>query len=335
MKDRANLKKLLPSSQTLAFVGLMLVCLLVFGLLKPAYATGSNLYAIVLSACLSAVLACSMGIVISAGGFDLCIGHTAGFAALMCGYFLRTVGLDAWPAMALALASALLIGAINGFLISRMGISSFIVTLGMQFVLVGVRQWITAGNSYRASNVLKKFAQGQVLGVSNLILISAAMLIVIGFVMQKTAFGRKMQFTGANIIAADYSGIPTKRYTFLAFLLSSGIAGVVGILQFGKLTSATNNMGDGWLFNAMTIAVFSGVIFGRFKAHGIALVALLITMITTGINMLGVSSAWTNFVLGAILLFSLFAGKYIRIIGKHQKKGRATHGCEKTVQSGR
>lgn len=136
-----------------------------------------------------------------------------------------------------------------------------------------------------------------------------------------------MQFTGSNIVASDYIGIPTKRYTFLSFLLSGAIAGIVGILQFGKLTSATINMGDGWLFNAMTIAVFSSVIFGRFKAHGIALVAILLTMITTGINMLGVSSAWTNFVLGAILLLSLFAGKYLRFNQIKVRKGRVSHGC--------
>lgn len=168
MKRELNWKRLLPSPQTLSFVGLMLLCLAVFGILKPAYATPNNLYAIVLSACLSAVLALSMGVVISAGGFDLCIGHTAGFAALMCGYFLRTAGMDSWPAMLLALLMAILIGAVNGFLVSKMGISSFIVTLGMQFVLVGVRQWITAGNSYRASSVFKRYRAGECAGISNL-----------------------------------------------------------------------------------------------------------------------------------------------------------------------
>ncbi len=324
-----TLKKFLPTPQTLSFVLLMLLCVAVFGILKPAYATTSNLYSMVLSACVSAVLATGMGVVIAAGGFDLCIGHTAGFAALMCGYFLRTVGLDPVPAMVVAMALAMVIGSINGFLVACMGISSFIVTLGMQFVLVGVRQWITGGSSYRVSNTIKNLAQGQTWGVSNLILICAALLIIIGFVMQKTAFGRKMQFTGSNIVGTAYNGIPTRLYTFLAFLLSGAISGAVGILQFGKLTSATINMGDGWLFNAMTIAVFSGVIFGRFKAHGIALVALLITMITTGINMLGISSAWTNFVLGAILLASLFAGKYINF-GSMNKK---TKGSKKNERS--
>ena len=87
----------------------------------------------------------------------------------MCGYFLRSLGMDPYPAMLAALGTAVLIGAVNGFLVAWMGISSFIATLGMQFVLVGVRQWITAGNSYRSGNTIKQLAQGNALGVSNLI----------------------------------------------------------------------------------------------------------------------------------------------------------------------
>lgn len=315
-----KIKQFLPKPQTLSFMALLLLCLVCFGIFKPAYATWNNMYSMALSACVSAVLAAGMGVVISAGGFDLCIGHTAGFSALMCGYFLRTAGMDPIPAMLAAVALGVAIGAVNGVLVSQMGISSFIVTLGMQFVLQGVRQWITAGNSYRVSNTIKRMVQSNSFGISNLIWICLFLLIIISLLMQKTAFGRKMQMTGSNIIAAAYSGINTKRYTFLAFMLSGLISGVVGILQFGKLTSATNNMGDGWLFNAMTIAVFSNVIFGRFKGHGIALVAMLLTMLTTGINMLGVSSAWTNVVLGAILLVALFAGKYIHFTKRTTKK---------------
>jgi ribose/xylose/arabinose/galactoside ABC-type transport system permease subunit len=259
-----------------------------------------------------AVLALSMGVVISAGGFDLSIGHAAGFSTLMCGYFLRHLGLGTYPSIILAIALAMLIGIINGFMVAKLGISSFIATLSMQFVLVGIRQWITAGDSYRANTAIRNIAQGKFLGITNLIIISLVIISLVGFLMQKTTFGRKMQFVGANITASEFNGINVKKYTFLAFFISGTIAGIAGILQFSKLTSATINIGDGWLFNAMTIAVFSGVIFGRFKAHGIILVAVLITMITTGINMMGISPAWTNFILGLVLLLSLAAGKYIK-----------------------
>ncbi len=299
------------SSKTLSFLVLIAVCMIVFTLLTPAFIQLDNLYSMLLNATMPAVLALAMGIVISAGGFDLCLGHTAGFSALICGYFLRVAGMNAYLAIILSILLAALIGAINGFVVARMGISSFIATLGMQFILVGIRQWISHGDSYRANKIIKGITQGDIFGVSNLILLSCVMIIVVGLVMQKTPFGRKMQFVGSNIVGSTYNGVPTKLYTFLAFLLSGLICGIVGVLQFSRLTSATINIGDGWLFNAMTIAVFSNVIFGRFQAHGITLVAILITMINTGINMLGVSSAWTNFVLGIILLSSLLGGKYI------------------------
>lgn len=305
-----NLRGLIPSRKALFLSALISVCAAVFAILTPPFIRGQNLYAMVLNASMPAILALAMGIVISAGGFDLCIGHTAGFSALMCGYFLRSFDMGALPAIMISLALAVFIGAINGLLVSRMGISSFITTLGMQFVLVGVRQWITSGDSYRANKAIRSIAQDDIGGISNLILISFAILLITGFIMQKTQFGRKMHFVGSNIVASAYCGIQVRRLTFLSFVLSGAIAGMVGILQFSRLTSATINIGDGWLFNAMTIAVFSNVIFGRFRAQGILLVSLLITMITTGINMLGVSSAWTNFVLGVILLSALMGGKY-------------------------
>lgn len=310
-------RKWLPSGQTIFFLVLIAACALVFTLLTPAFISPMNLYSMLLNASMPAVLALSMGIVISAGGLDLCIGHTAGFVALICGFFLRTMDMNVYLSMIAAVLLAVLIGVVNGFLVSHMGISSFIVTLGMQFVLVGSRQWITSGDSYRANKVIKSIAQGDVLGISNLILISFVIILLVGYLMQKTTFGRKMQFVGSNIVASKYNGIPVKAYTWMAFILSGTIAGLVGILQFSRLTSATINIGDGWLFNAMTIAVFSGVIFDRFKVHGIVLVSILITMITTGINMLGVSNALSNFVLGAILLLALLGGKYLRFQPKN------------------
>jgi ribose/xylose/arabinose/galactoside ABC-type transport system permease subunit len=301
--------KLIPSAQTFSFVLLLLVCYIVFSILQPAYLKSP--YSILLSAMLPAVLALSMGVVIASGGFDLSIGHVAGFATLMCGYFLRRAGLGTYAAISAAVGLSMLIGALNGIMVAKFGISSFIATLSMQFVLIGVRQLITSGDSFRANAAIKEIAQGEFLGVSNLIIISLLIIAFTGLIMQCTPFGRKMQFVGANITASTFSGISVKKYTFLSFVISGTIAGIVGILQFSRLTSATISIGDGWLFNAMTIAVFSSVIFGRFKAHSILLVAILITMITTGINMLGVSSAWTNFTLGLLLLMALLSGKYL------------------------
>jgi len=319
--------KRIISPQTLSFIIMMAACLIVFTILKPSYIQPDNLYTILMNSMLPAVLALSMGIVIAAGGFDLSIGHMAGFSALMCGFFLRDIGTGSRMAMLIAVMLGIILGILNGLMVTKLGISSFIVTLGMQFVLTGVRQWISGGDSYRASKTIKALTQSKVGSVPMLIIVSLLIIIIVGFIIQKTSFGRKIQFVGSNITASEYLGIPVRRYTFIAFVLSGGIAGIVGVLQFSKLTSATINIGDGWLFNSMTIAVFSSVIFGKFKAHGIVLVSILITMITVGINMLGVSASWTNLMLGIILIVSLLCGKYIDF-GKLGKKGKGVeNGC--------
>lgn len=324
MKQKKKRKTVL-SPQTVSFLALIIICAAIFGILEPAYLQVSNINSILLSAALPAVLSLGVAIVISAGGFDLSVGHVAGFATLMCGYFLRAKRLDAIWAILLAILLSVVIGFINGIIVSRCGINSFITTLSIQFVLVGLRQWITDGDSYRANRSIKAITQSSIAGISSLIVVSAVLIAVIGFIMQKTSFGRRMQFVGSNMEASIYNGIDEKHYTCIAFVLSGAIAGIVGVLQFSKLTSATINIGDGWLFNAMTIAVFSSVIFGKFKAHGIVLVAILVTMITTGINMMGVSSAWTNFVLGLILLAALFVGKGVKLKRIGKKKGEMKH----------
>ncbi|MFP3091150.1 hypothetical protein LQZ21_12575 [Treponema sp. TIM-1] len=149
-----RIHKWTPSPRTVSFIVLLFFCYIAFSLLEPAYLKSP--YSVLLGAALPAVLALSMGVVISAGGFDLSIGHMAGFATLMCGFFLRDVGLHAYAAILCSVSLTMLIGAVNGIMVARFGISSFITTLSMQFVLVGLRQLITAGNSYRANTNLYK-----------------------------------------------------------------------------------------------------------------------------------------------------------------------------------
>lgn len=321
--NKLPLKRKFPSVSifySLTFVLLMVGCYIVFSVLQPVYGTVENLYSMFLSSMLPSVLALSMGVVISAGGFDLSIGHAAGFSALMCGYLLREMRVGTTLAILLAILCAVAIGAFNGLLVARLGISSFIATLSMQFVLTGIRQWITKGDSYRANQRIRIITQGETLHVSNLLIVSLFLIVLVGVVMQKTSFGRRLQFVGSNIVGSSFNGINVRLYTFLAFLISGAIAGAVGVLQFSKLTSATINIGDGWMFDAMTIAVFSSVIFGRFHAGGIVLVSMLLMMIQTGINMLGVSSAWTDFVLGLILLLALFTRKVMNITRTKKSK---------------
>ena len=127
-----------------------------------------------------------MGIIIAGSGFDLSLGHIASMAALTVAYLMSGgIKFDPFIAIIIGLIFSGLVGLINGLLVSRMGISSFIVTLGMQFLIIGVRQIITHGQSvYISSSPFKSLAITKI-GISNLVIILLVIAVISYLFMEK------------------------------------------------------------------------------------------------------------------------------------------------------
>jgi ribose/xylose/arabinose/galactoside ABC-type transport system permease subunit len=233
-------------------------------------------------------------------------------AALIVAY-LMSGGINIAPifAILIGLIISALVGLLNGLAVSRLGISSFIVTLGMQFLIIGVRQIITHGQSVYISNSPFKTLATTAFGVSNLVFILALVAIVSYVFMEKSSYGRKIQFLGQNIEASKYMGIDIRNLTMLTFVFGAVYAGIGGTLFAARAGAVQINSVDSKLLDAITIAVFSGVIFGRFRTMGIVLAAILISMISTGMSMVGVKTEWIEFMKGFILLSSIFLAKYL------------------------
>lgn len=300
------------STQTIGFLALIAAVLLLFTFLIPnfSYLKFSNINNIITDAVIPSVIAFGMGIIVSGGGFDLSLGHIASITALTTAYFMSGgVRMYPVPAILAGLLIAGCIGLVNGIIVSRFGISSFIATLGMQFLLIGVRQVITRGSAvYISSSFFKKMAASP-LGISNLIFILIAVIIVCYIFMERSVFGRKIQFIGSNIEASRFNGIDVKNYTLFTFVLGGVLAGLAGILFAARAGSVQINSVDSKLLDAITIAIFSNVIFKKFRIHGIIMVAVLISMISMGMSMMSIKSEWIEFVKGAILLISIILGK--------------------------
>ncbi len=306
-KNKINL-----SPQMMRFLLLLLGVFLLFTFLAPnfSFIRITNLNNILTDSVIPAIFAFGMGIIIAGSGFDLSLGHIASMVASIVAY-LMTRGLDFHPILAIlvGLLVAALVGAINGLLVSRMGISSFIVTLGMQFLIIGARQLITRGQSVYINNEGFKWLAKRPLGISNLVFILIIVSILCYILMEKSAFGRKIQFVGSNIEASRFSGINVKNITLSIFILGAVLAGFGGILFAARAGAVQINSVDSKLLDAITIAIFSSVLFSRFKTVGIVLVAVLISMIATGMTMLGVKTEWIEFIKGFILLSSIVLSK--------------------------
>lgn len=298
----------------LMFFILVLVVLVLFTFLTPnySYIKISNLNNILTDSVIPAIFAFGMGIIIAGGGFDLSLGHIASMVASIVAYLMSGgIKLDPLAAITIGLITAASIGTASGLLVSRMGISSFIVTLGMQFLIIGVRQIITGGQSIYISNESFKQLAANRLGISNLVIMLAVVSIVCYLLMEKSTYGRKIQFIGANIEASRFMGIPIKNITMATFILGAVLAAFGGVLFAARAGGVQINSVDSKLLDAITIAVFSSVIFGRFRTVGIILVAILISMIGTGMSMMGIKTEWIDVMKGFILLSSIFTAKFM------------------------
>ncbi len=271
-----------------------------------------NLFNIARTTAMITVIAVAMTFVISAGELDLSVGSIAALSALTCGLVMQAG--FAWPlAVLAALASGLMVGCLNGFFVTMIGIPSFLVTLGMMQFIRGLDMRVTYTNPIAISNKTFNmlFGSGNLFGIPSLLLWSVAVALL-GFVVLKyTGFGREILATGGNRMAAEYSGIKTRRVKFAAFLLSGAAAALAGMLYSGMMQTARFNFGEGAELMAIAAVILGGTSLfgGRGSILGTFAGSLLIGTINNGLIIMGLDVSEQMMVAGGIIILAVAFGK--------------------------
>ena len=271
-----------------------------------------NLFNIARTTAMVTVIAVAMTFVISAGELDLSVGSTAALAALTCALVMQA-GFG-WPlAVLAALASGLAVGCLNGFFVTMIGIPSFLVTLGMMQFIRGLDMRVTYTNPISISNPTFNglFGSGNLFGVPSL-LIWAVSIVLLGFVVLKyTGFGREVLATGGNRMAAEYSGVNTRRVKFVIFLLSGAAAALAGMLYSGMMQTARFNFGEGAELMAIAAVILGGTSLfgGRGTVLGTFAGSLLIGTINNGLIIMGLDVSEQMMVAGGIIILAVAFGK--------------------------
>ena len=276
------------------------------------FLTVANLFNITRTTSMIAIMAVAMTFIISAGELDLSVGSTAALAALAAGLAIEA-GYGLAGGVVAALASGLLVGALNGFFVTIVNIPSFLVTLGMMQFVRGVDMRVTYTKPVPIANPTFNaiFGSGSV-GPFPSLFVWSILVVALGHVVLKyTPFGRAVLASGGNRLAARYSGINTARVKFICFLITAVAASLAGLLYSGMMQTARYSFGTGAELAAIAAVILGGTSLfgGKGSIIGTFIGALLIGTINNGLIILSLDVSEQNMVAGAIIILAVAFGR--------------------------
>jgi ribose transport system permease protein len=261
----------------------------------------------------TAVIGLAQMVVLGIGQMNLAVGAIGGMIGVFTGWLMQSVGLPVWAAVIVGLLFAAFVGFINGLLITKTGINSFIVTLGMGSVITGLVYILTKAEAFRdLPDVYTDFGKARWvelgwLELSPLFFIALVVAAILALIYKGTTFGRWMLATGANPRAAELSGVPVNFVVQATHALSGLLAGAAGIMLVSRLGSALPSIGENWLLPSFAAPIVGGTLLsgGAVAVFGTLLGALLIESVSVGLTLMNVPSFWIQLFIGLVLLLAV------------------------------
>ena len=301
-------KQVIRSAESLA--GLVAITLF-FVIMSPTFCQWGTLTDILEQSMELAILAAGTTLVLISGGLDLSVGSVMALCTCIVGCLLSGATgepmMSVAPAVALTLAAGLGIGLINGITIKYTGVPAFIVTLGMMMIARGAALMLAAGRNmsdFSAAFLVLGGAGGYAVPLS----ITAAVIVVIGFLLAMTRFGFNAYAIGGNEEVARLSGVPVKRYAIACYGLGGLCAALAAIVQTSRFEFAKPNRGESWELMAIGAVVIGGTsLFGGSGGVGRTVIGvLIIKSLQTGLSHMGVGSYWQRILIGVVIILAVW-----------------------------
>ena len=274
-----------------------------------------------------AILAVPVALLMIGGEFDLSVGSTVGATGMLIAILTTQYGWNIWAAIVVALIFAVLIGTLNGYLVMRTRLPSFIVTLGTSYILLGATAGITTqvtgltvvsgidkAPGYSAAHAIFATALGGGQQFPIEIIWALGLVALATWLLLGTSFGNWIFGVGGDANAARNTGVPVTRVKILLFVGTAVCACLLAIIQVVFFTSADVLRGQGNEFTAIVAAVVGGVLLtgGYGSAIGAMFGALAFGIVEVGILFAGVDANWYKAVIGVILLLAVLLNSYVR-----------------------
>lgn len=310
MKGKFNFSDVLKSYGTL-IAGLLII--IIFTILRPEYfATVSNAINISRQISLLVVISIGASFVMTIEEFDLSIGAQASLGGVI-GAMLAVNGVPIFIAFLIPMVVGAVIGLINGFIVTKFKVLSFVITLGMSTILAGVTFWLTNGatifEDIPAS--FKFLGTKYIFGIPILTVIMFILVFFFSFIMKNTLLGRRLYSIGGNEVASRVSGINVNRNKIIAFSICGALSSLTGVLLSSRLGSAHPNGGDG-LFLQAYAAVYIGSTISKLGVPNIVgtfVGAAILGILANGLTILQVPTFMQDLLTGLIIIGAVILQK--------------------------
>ena len=317
---KIDFKKLFIQSGLYLVLFLMLVLIIAK---EPSFLSIRNFKNILTQSSVRAIIALGVAGLIVTQGTDLSVGRQVGFSAVISATLLQATtnvnkvfpNLAEFPvigAIIIVMIVGMVIGSINGIIVAKLNVHPFIATLGMMTIVYGINSlyydYVGASPISGFSKSYSSFAQGYIgtpsFNMSYLIIYAAIATAIMWILWNKTKFGKNVFAVGGNPEAARVSGVNVAWTLVKIYALSGMYYAFGGLLEAGRIGSATNNLGNMYEMDAIAACVIGGVSFygGVGKISGVITGVIILTVINYGLTYVGVSPYWQYIIKGMIIV---------------------------------
>jgi len=297
------------NSMTPTLLVVYALMILIFSFINPLFISLANIKSIMANLTISGIMAVGLTTVMLTGNFDMSVGSILGVSAIICAKLYNIGTFIPLPVVILAgIVTGAVIGALNGFLVTFVGINSVITTLGTLSVFRGLAYLYgneTAQIYYKPYIFM---GRGYVFKHVPLTMIYFVVILVVMYIVLRfTKFGRDIYQVGANSQAARLAGVNIKNTTFYTFVISGVTAGIGGILMSSQLAFAQGEFGIGYEFKILTICVLGGISLagGRGTLVGVLVATFILGSISNGLALSKVPIEWRDAFEGLILIIAI------------------------------
>jgi len=299
-----------------AATGLLFALSAVF---QPKSLGGSALAALWPFAAVLILAAVGQTLVVQQRGIDLSVPGFISLTVVLVTHIPNGHGSELGPAVLLAYAVCLAAGAVNGLLVTRIGITPIVQTLGMNAVLYGINLGISQGTPTQTTSALQSFASTSPAGIPLPLVITVVIVILLGFVIKRTTFGRRFEASGANAAAGRAAGLRGNRYQFSAYLGAALLYCTAGVLLAGIVSQPDPFQGNSYLLPSVAAVALGGtsLLGGVGSVMASAMGALFLSQLQQFVLATGASAAVQNLVQAgalalAVTIYGLRPGQLLR-----------------------